>query len=225
MQGDYSALDRSAVPDERSVSHFRAMLEAMDTEIDRLLAGIDPGIRENTYIIFLGDNGTASRFSSPPFRAGRAKNSVYEGGINVPLIVTGPGVQANAVSNALVNSTDLFNTIMEMAGIDPEETVPEGVTTDSVSFLSALSNPSAPSQRKWIFADVFPGDEGRGERASYAMRGEQYKLLRSRGAVEFYDLLADPYESDDLLNGELSAEQRTAYEALQTEIARLRSSE
>lgn len=105
----------------------------MDTEIARLLAALDPDIRENTYVIFMGDNGTANRTISAPFH--RGENSVYEGGVNVPLIVTGPGVERNAVSDALVNSTDMFYTIMEMAGVDPEETVPEGITTDSVSFF------------------------------------------------------------------------------------------
>lgn len=225
LQGDYSSIDPSSIPGETSVVHFRAMLEAMDTEIDRLLAGINPDVRENTYVIFLGDNGTANRFASPPFRARRAKGSVYQGGINVPLIVTGPGVQPNAVSDALVNSTDLFYTIMDMAGIDPEETVPEGVTTDSVSFFPALSNPSAPSRREWIYADVFAGSDGRSDAAGYAMRDEQYKLLKFRGAEEFYDLLADPYESNNLLGGELSVEQSSAYEALKAESLRLRASE
>lgn len=224
-QGDHAALDPYSIPEETSVLHFRAMIEAMDTEIDRLLAALDPDVRESTYVIFMGDNGTANRVVSPPIQSGRAKNSVYEGGVNVPLIVTGPGVERNTVSEALVNSTDLFFTIMEMAGIDPQETVPAGITTDSVSFLSALSNPGAPSPREWIFADVFRGDSGRSDLASYAMRDEQYKLLRFRGTEAFYDLRADPYESDDLLLGELSAEQHGAYEALKAEIERLRTSE
>jgi arylsulfatase B len=225
LQGDYSSIDPNVVPDERSVLHFRAMLEAMDTEIGRLLSGLDPDVREDTYVIFLGDNGTANRFLSSPFPSGRGKNSVYEGGINVPLIVTGPGVQRDAVSEALLNSTDLFNTILEMAGIDPEAAMPDGVASDSVSFLSALSEPSAPSRRDWIYADLFAGGQGRSEFANYAMRDEQYKILRYRGEEKFYDLLADPYESSNLLDGELSAEQRSAYESLQAEVARLRASE
>lgn len=223
LQSDYSALDPSTVPDPMSKPHFRAMIEAMDTEIARLLAALDPDIRENTYVIFMGDNGTTSRTISAPFHQG--KNSVYEGGVNVPLIVTGPGVERNAVSEVLVNSTDMFYTIMEMAGVDPEDTVPEGITTDSVSFFSALSNPSGSSRREWIYADAFRGSDGRSDRANYAIRGARYKLLKFRGVEEFYDLQADPYESDDLLLGDLSGEQRSAYETLKAEILRLRSSE
>ena len=58
----------------------------------------------------------------------------------------------------------------------------------------------------------------------YAMRDEQYKLMRFDGVEEFYDLKADPYEHHDLLEGELSAEQRAAYAALKVEVETLRSS-
>jgi hypothetical protein len=114
---------------------------------------------------------------------------------------------------------------MEMAGVDPDEAVPDEVTHDSVSFFAALSNPDAPSRRDWIYADEFFGGFDGVETADYAMRGARYKLLRFDGREEFYDLHADPYEHDDLLRGELSAEQRTAYEALKAEILLLRSSE
>ena len=75
----------------------------------------------------------------------------------MPLIVTGPGIERGGVSEALVNSTDLFATIMEMAGVDPDEAVPDELTHDSVSFFAALSNPDAPSRREWIYADEFFG--------------------------------------------------------------------
>ena len=60
---------------------------------------MDDDVRENTYVIFLGDNGTAGiSHASPPFRRGRSKNAVYQGGVNVPFIVAGPGVARGAVS-------------------------------------------------------------------------------------------------------------------------------
>lgn len=56
------------------------------------------------------------------------------------------------------------------------------------------------------------------------MRNERYKLMRFDGVEEFYDLQADPYEHRDLLEGQLSAAQRTAYETLRAEVEKLRSS-
>tara|TARA_B100000809_G_scaffold235073_1_gene253028 strand:- start:3502 stop:6060 length:2559 start_codon:yes stop_codon:yes gene_type:complete len=224
-QSDYSDIDPSEMPQENWQASFAAMMEAMDTEIDRLLATLDPEVRENTYVIFMSDNGTYDPVVSAPFRHGFAKGTIYEGGVNVPLIITGPGIERGGVSEALVNSTDLFATIMEMAGVDPDEAVPDEVRHDSVSFFAALSNPDAPSRRDWLYADEFFGGFDGVETADYAMRGARYKLLRFEGREEFYDLHADPYEHDDLLRKELSTEQRTAYEALKAEILLLRSSE
>ena len=224
-QSDYSDIDPSEMPQENWQASFAAMMEAMDTQIDRLLAALDADVRENTYVIFMGDNGTYDPVVSAPFRHGYAKGTIYEGGVNVPLIITGPDIESGGVSEALVNSTDLFATIMEMAGVDPDEVVPDEVTHDSVSFFSTLSNPDAPSRRDWIYVDEFFGGFDGVETADYAMRAACYKLLRFVGREEFYDLHADPYEYDDLLRGELSTEQRVAYDALKAEILLLRGSE
>ena len=206
-----------------SDGEYAAMIETMDAQIGRLLASIEPEVLENTFVIFMGDNGTPSGNVTAPFVAGRAKGAVYQGGVNVPFIVTGPGVQRGAVSEALVNSTDLFVTIMELAGIDPAETIPADVTHDSVSFLETLSDPTA-SPRDWVYADEFFGGFEGVETADYAMRDERYKLMRFDGVEEFYDLQADPYEHHDLLGDELTLEQRAAYVALKAEVEILRSS-
>ena len=202
---------------------YAAMIETMDAQIGRLLASIEPDVLENTFVIFMGDNGTPSGSVTAPFQPGRAKGAVYQGGVNVPFIVTGPGVQGGAVSDALVNSTDLFVTIMEMAGIDPAEAIPEDVTHDSVSFLATLSDPTA-STREWVYADEFFGGFAGVETADYAMRDERYKLLRFNGVEEFYDLQVDPYEHNNLLAGELSPEESTAYATLRAEVEKLRGS-
>jgi arylsulfatase A-like enzyme len=224
-QSDYSHLDAQSIPEDSADEYFAAMVEAMDTQIGRLLASLESDVRANTYVIFMGDNGTTSGSVSPPFRAGRAKGTVYEGGVNVPLIVTGPGVARGAVSDALVNSTDLFVTLMEMAEIDPEEAIPESVTHDSISFFPLLSDPEARTERDWLYADYFYGGFAGVPDADYAMRDRRYKLLRFQGREELYDLQEDPYEHHDLLTGTLSAGQRAGYEMLQERIRTLRSAE
>ena len=207
-----------------SDSNFHAMIEAMDAQIGRMLASLEPEVRENTYVIFMGDNGTTSADVSAPFRAGRVKGTVYKGGVNVPLLVTGPGVQRGVISEALVNSVDLFATIMEMAGIDPARAIPAEVTHDSISFFPTLSNPTA-TPRDWIFADEFFGGFAGVPTAYFTMRNERYKLLSFDGVEELYDLEADPLEHYNLLAGELSSDERAEYFALQREIADLRRSE
>ena len=224
LQSDYSHLDSESVPEALLPDYFAAMVEALDTQIGRILASLEPDVRENTYVIFMGDNGTPGAHVSPPFRRGRAKNSVYEGGINMPFIISGPGVARGAVSDALVNSTDLFVTIMEMAGIDPAEAIPDEVTHDSVSFSYALSNPDAPSRRDWLYADRFDRGLAGVQSGDYAMRDRRYKLVRHRGEEEFYDLRVDPFENVDLLAGDLSREEQTAYRSLSEQVLALRAS-
>jgi arylsulfatase A-like enzyme len=223
-QSDYSEIDSGVMPQENWQASFAAMMEAMDTQIERLLATLDADVRENTYVIFMGDNGTYDPVVSAPFRHGYAKGTIYEGGVNVPLIITGPGVERGGVSEALVNSTDVFATILEMAELDPDEAVPDEVTHDSISFFAALSNPDAPSRRDWIYADEFFGGFDGVETADYAMRAARYKLLRFEGREEFYDLQEDPYEYENLLLGELSAHEKAEYDKLKAQIGELRSS-
>ncbi len=224
-QADHSDLDPRTISADDSDAYFDAMMEAMDTQIGRMLASLEPEVRDNTYVIFLGDNGTGGGTVRAPFQAGRAKGTIYEGGVNTPLIITGPGIEPGSVPDALVNSADLFTTIMEIAGIDPDQTVPDDVTHDSISFLPVLSNPDGPSPRDWIYVDEFFGGFAGVETADYAMRNDRYKLLRFDGNEEFYDLDADPYEHENLLSGELSAGEQVEYESLREQVSTLRSSE
>lgn len=106
-------------------------------------------------LVIIGDNGTGGNVVDEPFQQGRAKGSVYNGGIAVPFIVTGPGVPAGQISDALVNSTDLFVTILEMAGLEVEDAVPQHIVLDSVSMMPYLAYPGRESIRETIYADNF----------------------------------------------------------------------
>ena len=224
-QSDHSNLDSKEISASDSDAYFDAMIEAMDTQIGRLLGSMDAPVRDNTYVIFLGDNGTTDGNVRAPFRNGRAKGTIYEGGVNTPLIITGPGIEPGTVPDALVNASDLFVTIMEMAGIDVQATVPEEVIHDSVSFMPVLADADTPSPRDWLYADMFLGGFAGVESADYAMRNERYKLLRFDGEEEFYDLQNDPYEYENLLSGDLTTAERIEYETLRDQITELRASE
>lgn len=224
LQSDYSDLSPTDNTQDDSIRYFHAMIEAMDTAIGRVLDSMDPEVRENTYVIFIGDNGTDRGSVAEPFDSGRAKGTVYQGGVNVPLIVTGPGVAEGGVSDALINSVDLYATILEMADVNVDEAVPRRVGQDSVSFLPYLANPGMPSRREWVYADVFSGSFAGLPDANYTMRNDRYKLLRHQGTEEFYDLAIDPYEHVNLFEGQLSAEQQAQYRLLSGQIAALRAS-
>lgn len=212
-RSDWSHIDPAATPNPGDIDYFNAMLEALDVEIERLLDSMSDDVRDNTYIIFMGDNGTGRRSVRPPVVPDRAKGSVYQGGVNVPLIVTGPGVVSGA-SAALVNSTDIFLTILEMAGIDAADTVPENTVLDSVSVMPYLSDPGAESIREFAYADAFAGNFAGIPGARYAVRNSEYKLVRGGDGFEFYNLASDPFEKVNLLARELDEKEQAQYDAL-----------
>ena len=223
LQSDFSDFG-VADSEQQDPRFFDAMMEAMDTEIGRLLDHIGPEVLENTYVLFMGDNGTGDNAVRAPFRPGYAKGSLYNGGIHVPFMIAGPGVASGAVSDALVNSADLFATLLELAGIDSAEAVPEGITVDSVSLVPYLSDPGRESIRQWVYADSFTTDAGL-ESGGYTMRNQRYKLLVDGGVEHFFDLQADPYEHNDLMAGELSEEEQAQLDALRAQLDALHGSE
>ena len=223
LQSDYSDLSPTADARENPIRYFHAMIEAMDTAIGRVLDAMDPEVRENTYVIFIGDNGTTAISVAEPFDARRAKGTVYQGGVSVPLIVSGPGVVAGGVSDALVNSVDLYSTILEIAEVNLGAAIPSRVNLDSVSFSPYLVDSEQPSLRDWIYADAFQGSYSGVAAANYAMRNDRYKLLRHEGVEELYDLMADPYEHNNLLDGSLSAEESQQHRLLKAQIEALRA--
>lgn len=172
-----------------------AMIEAMDTEIGRVLAAIDPAVLDNTLIVFLGDNGTPNTVVLPPFDPGRTKTSVYEGGVRVPFIVAGPWVaQPGSRSNALISVADLYATLAD--GLDADVEIPD----DSVSFLHTLVDPTLPARRRWSYTEIFrPPGPGPWEGWERAVRDDRYKLIRAPGmADELYDLAAQWPEGQNL---------------------------
>ena len=151
------------------------MIRALDAEIGRLLGSIQAQTLANTYVIFMGDNGTRGSVVQAPFDAAHSKATLYQGGINVPLIVAGPDVAEGAVSQALVNSTDLFATVLEMAGVELSSALPSGVNVDAVSVVPYLSDPRRPSIRSWVYADLFSGSDV--ANGSVAIRDRCFKLI------------------------------------------------
>ncbi len=126
---------------------------------------------ENTLIIFMGDNGMA-------FPSG--KGSLFDPGLNVPLIVWWPGViKPNGDSRALISGEDIAPTCLEAARIP----VPERIT--GVSFLPLLRGESFPAERKYIFAERGPhggatfteNTSSNGVDYSRCVRDMRYKLI------------------------------------------------
>ena len=110
----------------------------MDKQLGALVAELEKlGLRQNTLIIFSGDNGTAAGYPSPV--KGRMinghKGTMLEGGSRVPFIASWPAVvSAGKTSEDIVSFADAHTTFAEIAGVKP----PEGFKTDGQSFLPQL---------------------------------------------------------------------------------------
>jgi len=110
----------------------------MDKLVGKLLVEVERlGLRDNTLILFSGDNGTA--VFGPATIHGRPvhgkKGSMLEGGARVPLIANWPGVTpAGKVNDDLIDFSDFFGTFTELTGAS----LPAGVTVDSQSFVPQL---------------------------------------------------------------------------------------
>jgi arylsulfatase A-like enzyme len=199
-------------------AYYEAMVEALDTEIGRLLRSVDLA---TTTVIFLGDNGTPNEIIvEPPYDDNHAKLRVYEQGVRVPMIVAGAGVAAPGRQvTGLVNSVDLYPTILRLAGIDPGTVLPAGTRIDGVSILPYLENTATASVRGTAYAEKF--DLAYNEQWEHAIRNTRYKLIERASGLrwptrEFFDLANDPYEKSNLLRRTLTSSQRTNLDRLNT---------
>lgn len=186
---------------------FIAMIEALDYEIGRLYNSLTETEKDNTLIIFIGDNGT-SNLILRGFPSGHGKGSLYEGGIRVPMFATGFGVnRTNEVENGLVQGLDIYATILDVIGGD----LSNGIF-NSRSFKDVLSDANATTN-PYNFTEYVSNSA-----TGVAIRNEQYKLIDyADGTQEFFDLVNDPLETTELITNGLTSEQMNILAELETE--------
>lgn len=207
-------------PDRNRRPFHKAMVEAMDTEIGRMLRALGPQ-RDRTNVVFCSDNGTPKGIPEPPFSASQAKGTAYEGGLRVPCIVSGPAVVgAGRRVPALVGLVDVFATIADLCGVDGS--VPFA-RSDSISMVPYLRDPAQAPLRPYLFAELFNGPAA-GSGALLAIRDARYKLIRRTWGPpdELYDLENDPFEQTELLGSGPGTGAQQAYARLTAALAALR---
>lgn len=215
MHSQGSLVDDPASIAVNPLPYYRAMIESIDHEMGRLLNQIPAAQRDNTVIIFVGDNGTPGPVIQPPFVSNRSKGSLYQGGIHVPMVVSGPGLTRKGErDSSLIHTADLFSTIAQIAGVATPQ------YQDSQSFLSTFSD-AASGPRKYNYSEIL--DLQQPAKSGYTLRNERYKLMiLDNGSSRLYDLQSDPYELDNLMSRTLSAEPQMALEALQAKALEIR---
>jgi len=181
--------------------HFGEMVEYMDKLVGKLIDHLDAlGIRDRTLVIFLGDNGTGrgirSLLGDQVVIGGKGQTT--RAGMRVPLIVNWPGkIRSGGVCSDLVDSTDVFPTLCDAAGI----AIPEGLVLDGRSFWPQLcGQPAAP--RDWIYCWYSPR-QGPDVRVVEFAFTKRYKLY-SDG--RFFDIESDPDELHPLDTAQLTGD-------------------
>lgn len=138
-------------PDSPAHELFRAVAEAGDTELGRLFDAIPPRVLANTVVFVAGDNGTDANRDAPEFDVLGGKVSVYEGGIRVPLVVTGPPVTApGSAHDGLVHFVDVLPTVAALI-----EGTPDPDPIDGRSLLPFVEEPAQPGDRTELFTEFY----------------------------------------------------------------------
>ena len=186
-----------------NLNKYMAMIESLDYEVGRLLDALSPEEKANTTIIFIGDNGTPNNVLQD-YPAKHGKGSLYQGGVHVPMFVSGYGVsRVGDTENALVNVIDIYATVLELGGA-----ILQGGINNSLSFKHLLTSSNLP-KRQYNLSEVDTNSSDV-KTQGFAIRNTTYKLIEYHdGAQEMFNLSIDPLETKDLLLGTLSTEEKS----------------
>jgi len=175
----------------------------MDKLVGKLVHTLDSlKLRENTLIVFFGDNGTAGQAAQIGRVNGQKlsgkKGTMQECGSLVPMIVNWPGmIKKPAVSNSLIDAADFIPTFAEIAGAP----LPTNNVLDGLSFAYQLKGGKGTA-REWIFTEL--GKD-------WYVRSANWKLMRSG---DLYDMRKAPFEEKLVVMDEKTTAEKQKLQAV-----------
>lgn len=189
--GDLAVRDENLLPHPRTalavkheIAAYYGMITEMDTQVGRILAALEKSdLSKNTIIVFAGDNGLA---------VGQhgllGKQNLYEHSIRVPMIIAGPGIKQNKISNGFVYLSDIAPTLYDYLQIAPPKTV------EAKSLMQVLHQPNT-KVRNNIY-NVY----GNWSRSLKTMDGYKLIMYNVKGVLttQLFNLKNDPWEMHDL---------------------------
>ena len=178
---------------------YAGMTWDLDASLGQIVAALQElNIDNETYIVFMSDNGAAGNRRRPnntPLFAG--KGTLYEGGIRVPLIISGPGFNTGYCPTA-VSGVDLFATFAMWTGADIE-------SSESKDLTPLLTGKPEQFERDHALLFHYPHyGQGPFQKPQTAVILDQWKLLKDweTDSYALYDLESDPGEKNDLSSNE-----------------------
>ncbi|MFN8111744.1 MAG: sulfatase [Solirubrobacterales bacterium] len=191
----------------RTTNNYRCRAEsllAIDESVERIVEELRAsGELRNTLVIYWSDNG----FFHGEHRLSGGKNKVYEEAIRVPMMMRGPGIPRGVTVGDEAVNADIAPTILDAAGAKP------GLPQDGTSLLPFAAHPERMHGREILIEQDPPNLAGGRPRGTEykAIRTDRYKFVRYwNDEVELYDLIADPYELDNLARDPAYSEVRQA---------------
>lgn len=192
---------RSPAAIRRHIAEYYAMITHADAQIGRVLHTLElKGLRENTIIIFAGDNGLAVGQHGL-----MGKQSMYDHSLRVPLILSGPGIPAGQKRDSFCYLFDLFPTICDLIHLDVPTTV------EGRSLVPVLTSPKNQIRESLHFAYMHYQRAVRNHRwklAEYCVNGEH--------TTQLFDIQQDPWETHNLAS---NTEHAATIEVLRKELS------
>lgn len=195
---------------------YASMIRSLDESVGKLMATLDElKLTGNTLVIFMSDNGGVSYKTSdghPPTTSNAplkgSKAMMFEGGIRVPLIFRWPAmIPAGKWSDVPVAASDLFPTIVQAGGVNPE-TLREKYKIDGQSLVTLFKDPE--NTKKGYTRDTFfwhypfnvaplHPDDGFALTPHSAIRKGDMKLIFDwNGRLYLHNIRKDPFEKNNL---------------------------
>ncbi|MEZ5364745.1 MAG: arylsulfatase [Bryobacterales bacterium] len=186
---------------DETTARVYGMVENIDENVGRLLGKLDElGLAENTYVVFLSDNGPQQKRYTAGLRGRKSMN--YEGGIRALSFWRGPGLQAKK-TDRIAAHIDVAPTLLDLAGL------PAADGLDGRSLRPLLEGEPEHWERTH-FSQVHRGLEVRPYQNT-AVNTERWTLVLGPGTfgdeswsyegeppLELYDAQADPGEEHDV---------------------------
>lgn len=187
MHADDDRLKLYAHIKDKNRRTLAAMTQALDDNIGKVDQCLkELGLRDNTLVIFLNDNGGATNnySSNQPLRG--HKGQLYEGGLRVPFMMAWPGkIKGGQTYDHPVISLDILPTCLAAAG---GKQIPGTAPFDGVNLFDFINNQSKQRPHKKLYWKFY----------SQGMRSDDWKYIENKKGKWLFDLSKDPNETTNL---------------------------